>query len=364
MAQGWPPFDDSGPAVSHFEFWPPALFYFPIALMWLGLSLRYRHPFLPTAANPGLPAGGLVGESKSGVFRAAGAFANKFIAPHLAVRKNSAYGSPAQDLEVLFNKLDQAKLKYPLVAKPDLGCRGAGVRLVNSTADLEAYYRTFPSDAVFILQSFVPYEPEAGLFYQRFPDEDKGELISLTLKYFPYVIGDGEQTLEQLIHADPRAGKVAHLYLERHQKALAQVPGKGDLYKLAFAGSHSRGAIFKNGNHLITPELTQVIDRIGRDIDGFFFGRFDIRFSNIDALQRGEEFSIVEVNGAGSEATHIWDAKTQLSAAYKTLWRQYADVFHIGHLNRLRGHSPNGVGEMLRAIARENGLTQEYPTTD
>src|SRR2546428_13370320 len=46
------------------EFWPMWLFYAPVAL-WVGaLSLRYRGVATMTAANPGMPDGGLVGESK------------------------------------------------------------------------------------------------------------------------------------------------------------------------------------------------------------------------------------------------------------------------------------------------------------
>ena len=38
---------------------PDRLFYVLPALMWLALSLRYRSLTLPTAANPGMEAGGL-----------------------------------------------------------------------------------------------------------------------------------------------------------------------------------------------------------------------------------------------------------------------------------------------------------------
>ena len=49
------------------EFWPTWLFYLPI-LPWLAwLSLRYRGVLIWTAANPGIPQGGVVGESKHGI---------------------------------------------------------------------------------------------------------------------------------------------------------------------------------------------------------------------------------------------------------------------------------------------------------
>ncbi len=47
------------------EFWPPLVLYPPVALYVLWLGLRYRCLTLFTAANPALPDGGFVGESKA-----------------------------------------------------------------------------------------------------------------------------------------------------------------------------------------------------------------------------------------------------------------------------------------------------------
>jgi hypothetical protein len=61
---GMPPLDRSGRPLSYFEFWPPFLFYLPIALYWLLLSIRHCSLTLPTIGNPLCRAGGLIGESK------------------------------------------------------------------------------------------------------------------------------------------------------------------------------------------------------------------------------------------------------------------------------------------------------------
>lgn len=73
----------------------------------------------------------------------------------------------------------------------------------------------------------MAYEAEAGVFYVREPGGEGGRIVSLTLKYFPYVHGDGRSTLRELILADPRAGRVPHLYLPRHAARLDQVPEAG-----------------------------------------------------------------------------------------------------------------------------------------
>src|SRR5262249_51948094 len=47
------------------EFWPTWIFYPPV-LLWIGwLTIRHRGFMTVTAANPGIPHGGFVGESKS-----------------------------------------------------------------------------------------------------------------------------------------------------------------------------------------------------------------------------------------------------------------------------------------------------------
>jgi hypothetical protein len=45
---------------------------------------------------------------------------------------------------------------------------------------------------------------------------------------------------------------------------------------------------------------------------------------------RGDDFAIVELNGASSESTNIYDPSRSLFQAYRTLFRQWALVFRIG----------------------------------
>jgi hypothetical protein len=267
------------------------------------------------------------------------------------------------DLRTAHRALEQAGLDLPLVAKPDLGCRGAGVRPVRSEPELSAYLQGFPEGERLLLQRMVDQEGEAGLFYVRVPGEERGEIFSLTLKYFPYVIGDGRSTLEQLIMADPRAGRLLHLYLPRHGDKLQSVLEAGRPFRLAFAGSHSRGAIFRDGTHLVTEALRARVDEIARSIPEFWFGRFDVRFGEIKELRRGEGFTIVECNGAGAEATHIWDARVRLLDAYRTLFRQFALLWKIGARNRERGHRPESWTRFLARWRHEKTISGQYPPT-
>lgn len=358
--RGMPPFDPSGPSLSFYEFWPPRLFYLPLTLYWGWLAIRYGGMSTPTLANPLFPVGGLVGESKSEILSMVSGHALSYVAKHVAIcATGDGWGDGARGMAAMA----ESGLSLPVVAKPDMGCRGAGVRLIESEAELAAYFGTFPPGETVILQHYVSYEAEAGIFYVRDPDTGQGRILSMTLKYFPHVVGDGRSTLRELIEADGRASQIAHIYLPRHQDRLDMVLPSGQPYRLAFAGSHSRGTIFRNGNRFVTDAMVRKFDAIARDIPEFHFGRFDVRFDTIDALQRGENFVIVEVNGAGGEATHIWDRNTTIGEAYRSLMEQYRLLFRIGHRNRRRGFKAMAAWTLIRHYLREKRLTPRYPLT-
>ena len=357
---GMPALDDSAAHISWFEFAPARLFYLPVVAYCAWLALRHRGAILPTNANPALPYSGFVGESKFEVLNQVQGPARQLIAPYRRIRRMDTDAATLDAARTAMTSLD---LGFPIVAKPDLGMRGAGVQLLKNQEDLQAYIRDFPHGGDFLLQELIDAEGEAGVFYVRQPGEEKGRILSLTLKYFPRVTGDGKMTLRQLIDTDPRAGQLAHLYLDRHRDRLDTVIPMGQSVRLAFAGNHCRGTIFRNGNDYITDAMTASFDRIAHSIGEFFVGRFDVRFGDFSALQAGRGYRIIEINGAGGEATHIWDSRTRLHEAYATLMTQFRHLYEIGAQNRARGFAPPRLKDFLKAWTKERKLTANYPVT-
>lgn len=350
-----------GPAVSYFEFWPSWLFYGPIWLWIIGLMIRYRSIRLPLVANPGFPAAGLVGEEKSKLFARLSGPQRRHLPNYVAINR---WAAPVKvQWPLIMARIDSAGLDYPLVAKPDIGCRGAGVQPIRSSLQLWAYLEIFPAGATFLLQQMIDVEGEAGVFYVREPGAQKGKIVSLTLKYFPHVIGDGRSTLHELILADPRAGLVPQLYLKRFEDELDRVLTIGESKRLVFSGSHSKGAIFRNGNAYVTEAMRARFDAIAHAIDGFHFGRFDVRFADFGAFQRGEDFAIIEYNGAGAEMTHIWDSRTTLLEAWGALCGQFSLLFKVSAANRKRGVKPDSWRSFIAQWRREQSLVIRYPTT-
>jgi hypothetical protein len=370
------------PVISFFEFWPGWLFYAPVVAHWIALGLRYGDLSLPTAANPTIEVGGLCGESKRDILDQVAGPERDLLARYVAiVTKGNRSGvgptadanltadagltaDAAADLAAAEHAMRQAGLDYPLVAKPDIGCNGTGVRLVEDRPALARYLAAYPRNARVLLQEFVPDEGEAGLFYIRHPDEQRGRITSVTLKYPPFVTGDGRSTLRQLVLADPRAARLAHIYLPRLAHRQDTVPRQGELVRLVFVGNHCKGSLFRNGSFLATPALTECIDRLARAMPGFHFGRIDVRFGSVSELAGGEGFRVIEINGVGSEATHVWDPATPLLEAWRAQFFHYGAAFRIGAANRARGHRPSGLRTMWRNWREQTRLMAAYPMND
>ncbi|MBE7210385.1 MAG: D-alanine--D-alanine ligase [Gluconacetobacter diazotrophicus] len=343
---------------SFFEFWPGWLFYIPTVTAWLLMGARYRGFSLPTAANPHVEAGGLCGERKASILDQAGPLARAAIAPYCTMTTG------ADDLALALRRIAEAGLALPLVVKPNIGCNGNGVRLVRDEAALAAALAAFSRGVELVIQRLVEDEHEAGLFYVRMPDEPRGRLTSLTLKRAPFVTGDGVSTLKELVMADPRYGSVPDIYLPRLHDRLDEVLPPGERFRLVFAGNHCKGSVFENGTALVTPALEARVDAILRDLPDFHFGRVDVKFDSLARLRDGDGFTVIEINGVGSEATHIWDPSTTLRDAYLDQFRHYRDAFLIGRAMRKKGFRPTRPFELLGYWMHQRRLMRSYPLND
>ncbi len=350
-----------GRQLSWFETAPSFLFYLPVAAWWGLLSMRYLSPTLPTLANPSIRAGGLCGESKSAVLDLLGPTGRRHLAHFTSIRRPKG-GDPAETAARLEERMEAAGIGYPVVAKPDIGRNGRGVMKISARPALIEYIAGFPAGQRLMVQALAPQRGEAGIFWVREPGAPHGRITSVTLKFFPSVTGDGRSTLRELILSDPRAGKVSHFYLPRFRDQLETILPEGEEFPLVFTGNHCQGAIFRNGAAHVTPALSRRIDAIAGEIRGFHFGRFDIRYESLEALERGEGFTIIELNGTGSESTHIWDASMTLRGAYRALFAQVSTAFRIGaQIRKHHNLKPTPPLELLRLYLDELALMRRYP---
>ncbi len=318
----------------HWEYWPFGVVYFPVFFLWAYYSLRSGTFFFFNAANPGIKNGGFMSESKKEIHDL---IPQKWCPETILIK-------PADNP---IDKLKETSLNFPLIAKPDIGLRGSGVRKIVSNEALADYHAK--ADFDYLLQDLIPYSNEVGIFYVRYPSEKNGRITGIVSKEFLIVTGDGKSTIRELLKLDPRHEMQISSIGREHGKNLEKVPESGQKINLVPYGNHARGAKFLDVSHLMNDNLTSTINDICCNIPGFYFGRLDIMYDSFDDLAIGKNFQIVEVNGSASEPTHIYDPKHSIFFAWKELFRHIRYMYEIAKENHKLG---------IPYLSRREGITQ------
>lgn len=310
----------------HWEYWPFGILQFPVVFYYLWLSLRARSFFFFTASNPGIEMGGMLGESK---FKILDKIPSAYKANTIFIARNSS-------LTQIKNQMSEADLKFPVIFKPDLGERGYRVKRINNETEAQQYVNTFKFD--FLIQELVELPEEFGVFYRRLPSQQKGEVFSIVGKELLTVTGNGRNTLEELILAKDRAKLQWEKLKEQHHAQLNHVISAGEIFLLNAIGNHCLGTTFLNSNRFITEELNKSFDTISQQIDGFYYGRFDLRCESIAALTEGR-VKILELNGCGAEPAHIYQPGFSFWKAVVVMITHWSYIFNIARENNERGHA-------------------------
>jgi hypothetical protein len=311
--------------ITNWEYWPFQIVYIPIYFLWAFYSLKAKSIFFFNASNPTIKNGGFMMESKKAIYD---------LIPQRYYPKTELIkeGTSLAEIEKI---IEEAEIKYPLIAKPDVGLRGSGVKKIDTIEDLKAYSHKANFD--YVIQDLIPFENEIGIFYVRYPDEKTGRITGIVSKEFLIVTGNGFSTIEELIKENPRYELQLKVLKQEYGSKLLDILPKGEKLNLVPYGNHARGAKFIDGSHWITPKLTETIDEMCLQIPGFYFGRLDVMYNTLEELEDGKNFSIVELNGAASEPTHIYDPKHSLFFAWKELARHITFMYEISVLNHKKG---------------------------
>ena len=308
--------------LSHWEYWSTYMFYLPNIPYVTYLAIKAKSPVFYTATNPAIKNSGDGTESK---YKTVQLIPEKY-------RPKSVLVTPNESFKTVLKNISTEKVTFPLIAKPDIGFRGMLVKKINSENELEKYLEKYPLNI--IIQEFITYKNECGILYYRLPNEEKGRVTSFTLKKFSTVIGDGKLTLSELILADDRAKIYYDLFKDIHKENMLLIPNKGKEILLTAIGNHSKGTEFLNGNNLINDALIDTIDTINKQINGWYYGRLDIKYNTFEELIKGDNFKILEINGIISEATHVFDAnKYSYFDAIKAIKDHWTIVYKIATTN-------------------------------
>ena len=334
----------------NWEFWPVWALYPPVLVYIAWLMVRNRSATLPSVINPCMPVSGLVYESKSQILR----HLQDHGVPVARFETIGLEGTVKDKGNRVSEFMRRNDLEFPIVLKPDIGQRGQGVAIAKSEEEVKAFFDFQEEDT--IVQEFVP-GVEYGVFYSRSRNSESGTVSSITDKRMLSVEGDGVSTLERLILGDKRAVCMARFFMKEFESQLDRILPKGELFALSSIGTHCRGALFLDGEALISKELSEEVDRFSSKVDGFHFGRYDIRAPSTEAFAKGEELKVIELNGLTSEPTSMYDPKHSVFFAWRTLMRQWRLVFQLAKENRQAGIEPDSVKSVVKlAIGYLRGL--------
>lgn len=228
-----------------------------------------------------------------------------------------------------------AQIQFPFIAKPDIGLRGSAVKKIVDLNDLEQYHAK--ANFNYLIQDLIPFKNEFGIFYVRFPNQKKGTITGIVAKEFLTVEGNGRDSIENLLKKNPRFAFQLKALQKELGPTLLKVLPLGEKLNLVPFGNHARGAKFIDASHLITAKLSETIDNVCQQIPEFYFGRLDVMYDDFGDLENGTNFALVEVNGAASEPTHIYDPKHSLVFAWKELARHITYMYQISVSNHSRG---------------------------
>lgn len=309
--------------LTHWEYWSFNTVYYPIVWYWLWLGIKARSFFFFNASNPSIAFGGFLMESKWDIAKI---LPETYTPQTSIIRKND---SP----QLLLQKVKA--FEFPIICKPDMSSRGRGVAVIHNEQELLAYQQQCPLD--FLLQEKINYPLEAGIFYVRMPGEESGIITGIVEKEFMTIQGNGFSSIRELVLLNDRfLLQLKPLELMLGQQ-MNEVLLKGEQRILVPFGNHARGCRFIDGSQRINEQLTRSLDAVCSQVPGFYYGRLDIRFESWKALERGDQFSIIELNGSGSEPTHIYDERWTIFRAWKEIIRHWKWLHKVSVANHKQG---------------------------
>jgi hypothetical protein len=331
-------------ATNH-EYWPWYLVYAPLLPQYLYYSLLSRSWVWFTNVNTSIPLSGFFGESKKDIL-------DKI---HTIYKPLALFIDKPVSSHTLKRMVNEMGIDFPFILKPDEGERGIGVAKITNEQDLELYL--LRADFPLIAQEFVAHPLEFGVFYSRIPGTNKGRVISLTGKQFLTVIGDGEQTIAELVSKTTRGlMQLRRLGLECD---IEEILPKGHVHLLEPIGNHSRGTLFYDAGYLITEDMNTLFTDIAKSIGGFQFGRFDLRVNSVEALSTGANIRVLELNGISSDPTHIYDPKLSYWEVARYLVGHLHILYCLSREQKQKGVLPASLAEVRSEIYRHNSLLKE-----
>jgi hypothetical protein len=334
------------------------------------------------AVNPGLEGfSGFMGVSKQGIVERL----NSQYRPNHVFFKDVP---TLENLEQRFEEENGEALTFPIICKPDIGERASGIKYMYSSEQLEEYLQPIDeslSDEAqkklkdqraqpnFHLEKFHD-DREFALSFTKDPDTGEYQTWSLVEKQIPFVVGDGNTTLRELIVnkveemnlASDRKDKIFNCF---SQEDLETKLPDGEHKTIVKMASISYGTTFKKIDLKETQmqQLRTLLPLLIEDSKGIYQGRFDLRAKSLEDLLEGL-LKIIEKNGLGGMPMEIYESHLSISEKYKILFTYFEYLLQIAERNVENKNAQKVVNAALPVhvgkLLFTKNKTQELTKTD
>lgn len=309
----------------HHEYWP----WWVLALLglpaWLWYGIRFGSFSYVGVVNTAMPLGGFFKESKID--------SNALLPSYLLPKTLNI--TTIISINSILEKMHKSEIVFPCIAKPEFGGRGRKVAVINNDVELQQYLHTV--NETFMIQEKIDFPIEAALFFYKLPNTILIEIPGIVIKEFMTVTGNGHSTIAELMQAEPRYRNQVSSMQDKMGDEILKILPKGKVQLLEPIGNHCKGTIFRNATHLVSATMISTFTEICNIINGYNYGRFDLKVPSIKDLENGTNIKVLELNGINADMANIFDPNATLREAIFAQWQQAKKAFIIAKFNKKNG---------------------------
>ncbi len=327
----------------HAEFFPARVSYLSVHVYAFWKALFAGSPLWFTATNPWFPLWGLYPSSKRDILKQ---LPSKYIPETIFLKEEEFNPTTIQ------SKISSSNIGFPLIIKPDNWLKGLGIQVFHSQSELDQWLDNYVNNNnkrwSWLVQKFIEYPVELWVFYIRTPNEEKWIVTWIVEKEFLKIVWDGWSMFHELVSKHPRAKYHTELLHTQFKDTRSAIIAKWESVTIVEIGTHSKWSTFIDSSHKITPELTTIFDKLSHHIDGFYYGRYDVRIKSIEWLLSWE-FKIIEINPTYGEPTRMYDPSYNFLQQQKILLSHRSQMYKVAIQNHANWISYASISEWKKS---------------
>ncbi|HEY1045409.1 MAG TPA: hypothetical protein VGF79_03150, partial [Bacteroidia bacterium] len=165
---------------------------------------------------------------------------------------------------------------------------------------------------------------------------------------------NGELSIDQLIKKDKRGTVFYDEIIERCSLDLNYIPEKDKTIVLHTQGNHSKGTEFIDISNQISGSVTRSFGNFLKGLDGFEYGRLDVKCNCFEDLESFNQLKVIEFNGLAAEPISIYDSRTGYFNSLRVFLKHWKRLEEISKFNKNRHIESVPTSKILKKILQKS----------